>query len=137
MKSLNYLKARVLVTVKTYPMPSSKYGELVCTAGLLDGSKWVRIYPVSLAFLSDDRGYPKYGWIELDLVRNTRDFRPESYRPNQGIDEQIRICGKVGTANGWAARKGCVLKEVFASVDELIRIAKGPEQRSLATVKPK
>ena len=40
--------ACVLVTVKTYPKPSGKYGELVCTAGLLDGEKWIRVYPVSL-----------------------------------------------------------------------------------------
>jgi len=55
--------ARVLVTVKTYPLPSGKYGELVCTAGLLDGNKWIRIYPIPLSFLSDDIGYPKYSWI--------------------------------------------------------------------------
>jgi hypothetical protein len=34
-------KARVLITVKTYPLPSGKYDELVCTAVLLDGLKWV------------------------------------------------------------------------------------------------
>ncbi len=27
--------AHVLITVKTYPLPSSKYDELVCTAGVL------------------------------------------------------------------------------------------------------
>ena len=26
-------KLRVLITVKTYPIPSSRYDELVCTAG--------------------------------------------------------------------------------------------------------
>ena len=25
---------RVLITIKTYPIPSSKYDELVCTAGV-------------------------------------------------------------------------------------------------------
>jgi hypothetical protein len=35
------LGAKVLITVKTYPQPSSKYNELVCTAGFLEG-KWVR-----------------------------------------------------------------------------------------------
>jgi hypothetical protein len=29
-------KARVLITVKTYPLPSGKYEELVCTAGVLE-----------------------------------------------------------------------------------------------------
>ena len=36
---------KVLITVKTYPLPSSKYEELVCTAGLLeDGIIEVGIY---------------------------------------------------------------------------------------------
>ena len=56
-------KAKVLVTVKAYPKPSGKYEELVCTAGLLDGEKWVRIYPVPFRLLNDAKKYPKYAWI--------------------------------------------------------------------------
>lgn len=37
---------RVLITVKTYPTLSKKYGETVCTAGLREDGSWVRIYPV-------------------------------------------------------------------------------------------
>jgi hypothetical protein len=51
-------KAHILITVKTYPLPSHWYGETVCTAGLLDGEKWVRIYPVSYRLLNDDQMYP-------------------------------------------------------------------------------
>ena len=32
-------RAKVFITVKTYPQPSDKYGELVCTAGLLNGEQ--------------------------------------------------------------------------------------------------
>jgi hypothetical protein len=128
--------ARVLITVKTYPLPSGKYGELVCTAGLLDGEKWVRIYPVPYRFLADGKKYPKYSWIELDLIRNGKDFRPESYRPHNGIDEEIRVIEKVSTAREWATRKNLVLKEIFTSMQELIALAKGTEQKSLATLKP-
>lgn len=130
-------KARVLVTVKTYPIPSGKYGELVCTAGLVDGEKWIRIYPIPLSFLSNDKKYPKYSWIQLDLVRDTKDFRPESYRPLEGIDEDIQVIGKIDTANRWANRKKFVLKEVFTSMDELIGLAKSDQRKSLATLKPK
>ena len=62
--------------------------------------------------------YPKYAWIELDLIRNTSDFRPESYKPRKGIDEQITVLTKIGTANAWAARKQYVLKEVFTSITD-------------------
>jgi hypothetical protein len=130
-------KAKVLITVKTYPLPSQSYVELVCTAGLLDGEKWIRIYPVPFRFLQDDQQYKKFNWVELDLKRRTKDFRPESYRPKMGIDEKIKVLSKVGTANDWSVRKQYVLKEVFTSLDKLIELAKGSEKKSLATIKPK
>ncbi len=131
-------KAKVLITVKTYPLPSSSYTELVCTAGLLNGEKWIRIYPVSYRFLNDSSKYPKYSWVELNLVRNTKDFRPESFRPKLGVDEPITVIEKIGTglAHDWAIRKSFVLKDIFTSMIELIQLAKSPEKKSLATLKP-
>ncbi|MBT9159753.1 MAG: hypothetical protein DDT26_01016 [Dehalococcoidia bacterium] len=128
--------ACVLITVKAYPLPSGKYTELVCTAGLLNGEKWIRIYPIPWTFLSDDKKYPKYSWIELDLVRNTSDFRLESYRPLNGIDEVISVTGQLGTADNWATRQQYVLQEVYTSMDELIHQARSNEPKSLATLKP-
>lgn len=131
-------KASVLITVKTYPLPSRSYTELVCTAGLLNGEKWIRIYPISFRFLRDsEQQYPKYSWIEIDLVRNSKDFRPESYRPKLGVDERITVLNRIGTDNEWAARRSYVLKETFTSMNELIRLAKDEQVRkSLATLKP-
>jgi len=130
--------ARVLITVKTYPLPSRSYTELVCTAGLLDGEKWIRMYPIPFRFLQDEqKEYPKYSWVELNLTRKTNDFRPESYSPKLGVDEPIKVLQQIGTDNEWAARKSFVLKEVFTSMNKLIGLAKDPEQRkSLATLKP-
>jgi hypothetical protein len=126
--------ARVLITVKTYPLPSRSYTELVCTAGLLDGEKWIRMYPIPFRFLQDQKRYPKYSWVEVDLVRNTKDFRPESYRLK---NENITVVDTIGRANAWAARKSFVLKETFTSMDDLIKLAKSPAKKSLATMKPK
>src|SRR5574340_64183 len=78
--------ARVLITVKTYPASSAKYGEPVCTAGLLNGKKWVRIYPIPYNFIKNDNEYPKYSFIELDLVRNKKDFRPERDRKSTRLN---------------------------------------------------
>lgn len=129
-------KARVLIVVKTYPLPNSVYGETVCTAGLLDGGKWVRIYPISWRVLKDSQKYPKYSWIELDLVRNPSDFRQESYKPRMGFDENIQVISSLGTANAWEARKQFVLNEVFTSMQDLISQAKSKDGKSLATFKP-
>lgn len=127
-------KAKVLITVKTYPLPSSDHGEVVCTAGLLNGEKWVRMYPISSS-VYDEKKYPKYSWVELDLVKHPNDFRAESYMPRNGIDEPMRFIEKIGTDNYWAARKEFIYKEVFTSMNEMISLTKS-ENRSLGTLKP-
>lgn len=129
--------AHVLVAVKAYPNPSRSHIETVCTAGLLEGERWIRIYPVSFRFLQEDSQYPKYGWITLDLQRRFKDFRPESYMPNKGEQEEILLQSRIPPGKyGWAERKRLLLREVYYSMDELIEKAKGPERISLGMVKP-
>ena len=38
---------RVLITVKTYSIPSTKYDELVCTAGVTEDGELIRLYPIN------------------------------------------------------------------------------------------
>jgi hypothetical protein len=128
--------ARVLVAVKAYPKPSGKYEELVCTAGFLNGEKWIRIYPVPYRFLAESQMYPKYSWVRVNLVRNKSDFRPESYRPKNGLDEDFIVESKLGTRDAWAARKSFVMSEVFTSMNELIALAKSEQKKSLGTLRP-
>lgn len=126
-------KTRVLVTVKTYPNLSKKYGELVCTAGFLEDGSWIRIYPVPFRKL--DTRYKKWQWIELDLVKNASDFRRESYRPCD-IDD-ITLGDVVDTKNGWSERKKIALKNVHTDMDKLILEAKDRNiGTSLAVFKP-
>jgi len=136
--------ARVLISVKTYPLPSNKYDELVCTAGFFqddhdphNNGKWIRLYPVPFRALPYNDQYKKFEWVELDLVRNTSDFRPESYRSIRGIDGIRTLGEEVGTSDGWAKRKEFALKEVFTSMNELIQRAKSNERKSLATLNPR
>lgn len=128
--------AQVLITVKTYPLPSSKYEELVCTAGFLPDGKWIRLYPIPFRALPYQDQYKKYHWVTLSIVRNTKDFRPESYRPLVGIDD-IRVGERLGTENNWEMRKKYALREVFTSMNSLIQRAKSDERKSLATLKPR
>jgi hypothetical protein len=131
------LNAKVFITVKAYPKPSGSYEELVCTAGLLHGEKWIRIYPVPFRLLDDQSKYPKYSWIQLDLERRSdKDFRPESYRPLRGIHEEITVLERIPTTNNWRERKSLVLKDVYYSMDVLIRDAYSDRITSLATLKP-
>jgi hypothetical protein len=69
-------KERVLITVKTYPTLSRKYGETVCTAGVREDGSWVRMYPVPFRRLNEKEQYSKFDWLECHLVRNPSDTRP-------------------------------------------------------------
>lgn len=117
-------KTKVLICVKTYPTLSEKYDELVCTAGVKEDGSWIRIYPVPFRKLNYDKQYSKWQWIELDLIRNSKDLRPESYRPN--LESPISLLEKVGTEHSWAERKRLVLQDVKTNMSELIAEAKDP-----------
>lgn len=128
---------KVLISVKTYPTLSERYDELVCTAGFLEDGSWIRIYPIPFRKLKMDSKYQKWQWIEIDLTKNTKDFRKESYRPTN-IDNEIKVLDKVGTEGKWMYRKNVVLRNVHYNMDELIAEAKNPQiGTSLAVFKPK
>ena len=49
-------KKTVLVTVKAYPNPSTKYVETVCCAGVdLPTGEWLRLYPIRYRDLEDNK----------------------------------------------------------------------------------
>lgn len=128
---------KVLIAVKTYPTLSSKYDELVCTAGFREDGSWVRIYPIPFRKLDYDKRYHKYDFVKVDLIKNTSDFRPESYKP-RSIDDDFEIVDTIGTESNWKARKEIVLKSVFTSKQKLIEEAKDRSKlTSLAVFKPK
>ena len=129
-------KTKVLIAVKTYPTLSEKYDELVCTAGFLEDGSWIRVYPIPFRKLDYEKRYKKWQWIELDLVKNTNDFRPESYRPRD-ITQDINIIGTVDCKN-WDRRKEIILKNVHYNMKELIIEAKDKNKStSLAVFKAK
>ncbi len=106
---------RILIAVKTYPTLSAKYDELVCTAGFLEDGSWIRIYPVPFRKLDYQNQYHKWQWIEIDITKNTSDFRPESYRPID-IDKPFIVGDKVGTKGNWSARKKVVQGQVYTDI---------------------
>lgn len=129
-------KTKVLIAVKTYPTLSEKYDELVCTAGFLEDGSWIRIYPIPFRKLNYEKRYKKWQWIELDLVKNTNDFRPESFRPRD-IEQNIDIIGSIDPRH-WDRRKEIVLKNTYCNMNDLIAEAKNPDKStSLAVFKPK
>lgn len=57
-----YQRTRILMTVMTYPHPSEKYTELVCTAGITDAGEWVRLYPIDYRYRPRYQQFRKYQW---------------------------------------------------------------------------
>jgi hypothetical protein len=124
---------KILILVKTYPTPSRKYDELVCTAGISEDAEWVRLYPIEFRKIPYEKQYKKYDWIETKTERNTSDFRKESFRP---IGD-CKIIDHINTSNNWEKRKKALSKvKLYTNLEELITDSKKPIYTSLAFFKP-
>jgi hypothetical protein len=129
-------KQRILITVKTYPTLSTTYGELVCTAGITEEGKWIRIYPVPFRRLEHHQKYKKFHFIEADIQKSTTDSRPDSYKID--VDTLSISDEKLDTSDGWRERRNFILKKtkVYTNLSELIHLAQQSKELSLATFKP-
>ncbi|MCL2117353.1 MAG: hypothetical protein FWH27_02890 [Planctomycetaceae bacterium] len=109
--------------------------ETVCTAGITEEGRWIRIYPVPFRMLENEHQYKKHQWMSLPLVRNAKDFRPESHRV---LCTDDIVLGK--EIKDWHERRQLIFHEnspVFTNVDELIAQAKDEQiNLSLASFKP-
>jgi hypothetical protein len=128
-------KERVLITVKTYPTLSRKYGETVCTAGVRADGSWMRIYPVPFRRLEDTEQYKKYDWIEAEFIASRSDPRPETHHPAD-LTKMIPI-GHLETKDNWRARREILLQRatVYDRLEPLLKGAK-ENRLSLAVFKP-
>ena len=127
---------KVLITVKTYPIPSARYDELVCTAGVREDGSFVRLYPINFRDLPYSQQYKKYQWIELLAEKHGgRDARKESYRPNC---DSIRIHGQpIPTQRGdWSERAKYALAKASASMEDLYN-QQERDRTSLGVFRPK
>ena len=122
------------IVVKTYPTISEKYAELVCTAGILEDGSWIRLYPIPFRKLELEQKYPKYTWMQVKAIRNTSDFRPETYRP---YDLSTIVVEPKSSKIDWDERRKIIFrnKKIYANLQELIDKTK-TDGTSLAVFKP-
>lgn len=127
---------KVLITVKTYPIPSKKYDELVCTAGVTRTGEFVRLYPINFRDLPFEQQYKKYQWIAVVAEKHKgRDVRKESYRPHS---DSIQILGEPipSTRANWAERARYALAKKARSMEDLYD-QQAVDRTSLGVFKPK
>jgi hypothetical protein len=130
-------RLEVFITVKTYPIPSASYDELVCTAGVTKDGEFVRLYPINYRELPWNQQFQKYQWIEVEAEKHKgRDPRKESWRPNC---DTLRFIGEqIPTQRGgnWDDRAKYVLPLASQSMEELYE-KKQNDKTSLGFFKPK
>ena len=106
---------QVLMLVKTYPTPSARYGELVCTAGIrLRDNAWVRIYPYPFRQLSSQERFVKGDVLSIPLFKATDDPRNESYKTYDFA--AVEKVGHFGTQHGWRQRMRYIRPSAVNSV---------------------
>lgn len=131
-----YSKKNILILVKTYPVLSKKYDELVCTAGLTEEGEWIRLYPIPFRLIDFEKQYSKYQWVEMSVMKNTSDYRPESYKVDiDSITPRDSIPIK---PNNWEERNKIILDNgphVYYKLEDLIKQSQ-KDDTSLGILKP-
>jgi len=128
-----YQSKKVLITVKTYPLPSRKTIEASCTAGITEDGKWIRLFPLPFRYLEHTKQFKKYQWIEASVTKAS-DPRPESYKLDL---DSIRLVGKpLSTSKNWQARKDIILPLAAPSLCYLER-TRAETEVTLAIFKPR
>lgn len=130
-------RRRILIWGKTRPELSKTYREVVCTGGVFEDTKrLVRLYPIPLRYMDDEKIFKKYQWIDAFVSRATNDPRPESYKIQV---EDVQVLGHIPSENGlWSERAKWVMQpeNIFGSVEALQEKWR-QDHTSLGLVKPR
>ena len=97
-----YERKRILITVRTYPTPARQGIEVSCTAGITEHGEWIRLFPVPYRFLSEDKRFRKYQWIEASVTKAS-DHRRESYHVD--VDSIEIVSERLPTTSKWKERR--------------------------------
>ena len=125
----SWVKQRVLITVRTYPVPAKSGVEVSCTAGVTVDGRWIRLSPVPYRFLEEDQRFKKYQWIDVETARPSSDTRLESFKLRA---ETIKVLGSVASDRHWQDRWAILRPLVGRSLCDLRRT----NEPTLGLVKP-
>ena len=132
---MSWEKKRVTVITKAYPEPSTKHGDVACTAGITDAGDWIRLYPIDMRLFVGEGKISKFDVIEVECEKDRdRLGRKESHKIRP---DSIRIVDRSLSKPGadWKRRNNVLLPMVVHSVEEL-QAAHKEDKTSLGIIKP-
>ncbi|HWM47940.1 MAG TPA: hypothetical protein VNR11_13635 [Xanthobacteraceae bacterium] len=124
---------RVLIAVRTYPVPATKSIEASCTAGITEDGQWIRLFPIPYRLMAEENRFSKWQWITTDAVKATSDARPESFKLNS---DTIHAGEKIGTADGWRERRDLIRPLLRKSMCEIRRELQAKGAPTLGIFRP-
>jgi len=134
------MKEKIIIVAKTYPNLSKKYDETVCVAGITEGGKWIRLFPVRFRALPTHKKFKKFDTIEADIDYKRDKFsRRESHKVD---DFTISIVGRLpvnSTKQGkknWDKRREILLSNLDNSLEEL-ELEKLSKNKTIGIIKPR
>jgi len=127
---------KLLITVLTYPNPSNKHQETVCTAGITDAGKWVRLYPINYRYRPQHQKFRKWQWIKIALAPrgHGNDQRPESREPD--LDTLCLLGNPLPTKKAWVERRKIIDQMPHNTVAQLEALY-DKNRTSLGIVRPR
>ena len=126
---------KVLVIVKTAPNIISKQREVVCTAGIDETGKWIRLYPIEFRDLPFNKRFDKFQYIKVKAIRDMSDIgkRPDSYKVQQ---DSITLLEGLKTMRDWNEINRLFLPTISKSLEDLYD-QKDKNGKSLGAFMPK
>ncbi len=116
---MTWEKKRITIVTKAYPEPSSKHGDVACTAGITEEGEWIRLYPIDMRHFIGRNKISKFDIIEVEVKKDKDKLgRIESHkvRPDsiQILDRSLTV-----PKRDWSRRNRIILPKLNESIQSL------------------
>lgn len=132
---MTWEKKRVTIVTKAYPEPSTKHGDVACTAGITEDGEWIRLYPIDMRYFIGKNKISKFDIIEAEVKKDKDKLgRKESHKVRP---DSIRVIDRSLTKPkiDWERRNEVLLSKVTESVQTL-KNGYDYDKTSLGLIKP-
>lgn len=132
---MTWEKKKVTIITKAYPEPSSKHGDVACTAGITEDGKWIRLYPIDMRHFIERNKISKFDIIEAEVKKDKDKLgRKESHKVRP---DSIRVIdrGLTKPKIDWERRNELLLPNLTESVQAL-KETYDNDKTSLGLIKP-